>query len=398
MKQGTGSVMMSLKPFYRKTWAEIDLTALKENVRNMKRHIGEHVHLMAVVKANAYGHGDAQVAKAALAEGASILAVALLDEALSLRAQGIEEPILVLGAVPPEYASIAAEKRIIVTGYSVGWLKDVLGFLNEAEAPLEYHLKIDTGMGRLGCKTEEEIKEMMEMTESSDKLNCTGVFTHFATADEKDTDYFNMQLDRFKELISPLPLDRLMVHSSNSAAGLRFREQLFNAVRFGIGMYGLAPSTEIKDELPFRLREVFSLHTELTHVKKIKKGESVSYGATYTAQRDEWIGTVPVGYADGWLRRLAGTEVLIDGKRQKIAGRICMDQFMISLAEEYPVGTKVTLIGKQKDEWISVDEIAQNLQTINYEITCMISSRVPRMFLENGSIMEIRNPILPDQS
>ncbi|AMR09161.1 alanine racemase [Bacillus licheniformis] len=389
---------MSLKPFYRKTWAEIDLTALKENVRNMKRHIGEHVRLMAVVKANAYGHGDAQVAKAALAEGASILAVALLDEALSLRAQGIEEPILVLGAVPPEYASIAAEKRIIVTGYSVGWLKDVLGFLNEAEAPLEYHLKIDTGMGRLGCKTEEEIKEMMEMTESSDKLNCTGVFTHFATADEKDTDYFNMQLDRFKELISPLPLDRLMVHSSNSAAGLRFREQLFNAVRFGIGMYGLAPSTEIKDELPFRLREVFSLHTELTHVKKIKKGESVSYGATYTAQRDEWIGTVPVGYADGWLRRLAGTEVLIDGKRQKIAGRICMDQFMISLAEEYPVGTKVTLIGKQKDEWISVDEIAQNLQTINYEITCMISSRVPRMFLENGSIMEIRNPILPDQS
>jgi len=398
VKQGTGSVMMSLKPFYRKTWAEIDLTALKENVRNMKRHIGEHVHLMAVVKANAYGHGDAQVAKAALAEGASILAVALLDEALSLRAQGIEEPILVLGAVPPEYASIAAEKRIIVTGYSVGWLKDVLGFLNEAEAPLEYHLKIDTGMGRLGCKTEEEIKEMMEMTESSDKLNCTGVFTHFATADEKDTDYFNMQLDRFKELISPLPLDRLMVHSSNSAAGLRLREQLFNAVRFGIGMYGLAPSTEIKDELPFRLREVFSLHTELTHVKKIKKGESVSYGATYTAQRDEWIGTVPVGYADGWLRRLAGTEVLIDGKRQKIAGRICMDQFMISLAEEYPVGTKVTLIGKQKDEWISVDEIAQNLQTINYEITCMISSRVPRMFLENGSIMEIRNPILPDQS
>ena len=389
---------MSLKPFYRKTWAEIDLTALKENVRNMKRHIGEHVRLMAVVKANAYGHGDAQVAKAALAEGASILAVALLDEALSLRAQGIEEPILVLGAVPTEYASIAAEKRIIVTGYSVGWLKDVLGFLGETEAPLEYHLKIDTGMGRLGCKTEEEIKEMMEMTESSDKLNCTGVFTHFATADEKDTDYFNMQLDRFKELISPLPLDRLMVHSSNSAAGLRFREQLFNAVRFGIGMYGLAPSTEIKDELPFRLREVFSLHTELTHVKKIKKGESVSYGATYTAQRDEWIGTVPVGYADGWLRRLAGTEVLIDGKRQKIAGRICMDQFMISLAEEYPVGTKVTLIGKQKDEWISVDEIAQNLQTINYEITCMISSRVPRMFLENGSIMEIRNPILPDQS
>ncbi|MFN2746725.1 MULTISPECIES: alanine racemase [Bacillus] len=387
---------MSLKPFYRKTWAEIDLTALKENVRNMKRHIGEDVHLMAVVKANAYGHGDVQVAKAALSEGASILAVALLDEALSLRAGGIDEPILVLGAVPPEYAGIAADKRIILTGYSVQWLKEVLGCLDDTGAPLEFHLKIDTGMGRLGCKTEEDIKEMMEITESSQKLDCTGVFTHFATADELDTDYFNMQLNRFEELIRPLPLDRIMVHSSNSAAGLRFKKQLFNAVRFGISMYGLSPSTEIKDELPFRLREVFSLHTELTHVKKIKKGESVSYGATYTATHDEWIGTVAVGYADGWLRRLAGTEVLIDGKRQKIAGRICMDQFMISLPEEYPVGTKVTLIGRQDDEWIPVDEIAKRLETINYEITCMISSRVPRMFLENGSIMEIRNPILPN--
>ena len=387
---------MSLKPFYRKTWAEIDLTAVKENVRNMKRHIGGRVHLMAVVKANAYGHGDAQVAKAALEEGASILAVAFLDEALSLRGQGIDAPILVLGAVPPEYVGIAAEHRITVTAYSVRWLKDVLGFIGSVSVPLDFHLKIDTGMGRLGCKTEEEIKEMMDMTEASDKLNCRGVFTHFATADEKETDYFNMQLDRFKELIKPLPLDRLMVHSSNSAAGMRFKEQLFNAVRFGVSMYGLSPSSEIKDELPFPLKEVFSLHTELVHVKKIHKGESVSYGATYTAEHDEWIGTVPVGYADGWLRRLAGSEVLIDGKRQKIAGRICMDQFMISLSEEYPVGTKVTLIGKQKDESISVDEIAKKLQTINYEITCMISSRVPRMFLENGSIMEIRNPILPN--
>ncbi|MBU8788072.1 MULTISPECIES: alanine racemase [Bacillus] len=386
---------MSLKPFYRKTWAEIDLTALKENVRNMKRHIGEDVHLMAVVKANAYGHGDAQVAKAALAEGASILAVAFLDEAISLREQGIDAPILVLGAVPPEYAGIAAKRRITVTGYSVDWLKEVLRLIGDIGEPLDFHLKIDTGMGRLGCRNEDEIKEMMEMAESSGKVNCCGVFTHFATADEKDTDYFNMQLDRFKKLIKPLPLDRLMVHSSNSAAGMRFEKQLFNAVRFGVSMYGMSPSPEIKDELPFPLKEVLSLHTELVHVKKIAKGESVSYGATYTAEHDEWIGTVPVGYADGWLRRLAGSEVLIDGKRQKIAGRICMDQFMISLREEYPVGTKVTLIGKQNDESISVDEIARKLQTINYEITCMISSRVPRMFLENGSIMEIRNPILP---
>ncbi|MDA7026552.1 alanine racemase [Bacillus sp. CLL-7-23] len=387
---------MRLKPFYRKTWAEIDLTALKDNVRHMKQHIGEDVHLMAVVKANAYGHGDAQVAKAALAEGASILAVAFLDEAISLRGQGIKAPILVLGAVPPEYAHIAAEYRITVTAYSVGWVKEALGFLSDDETALDIHLKIDTGMGRIGCRTEEEIKEIMELAKASGKINCRGVFTHFATADEKETDYFRMQLERFKKLIKSLPLDRLMVHSSNSAAGLRFKEQLFNAVRFGIGMYGLSPSPEIKDELPFPLQEVFSLQTELAHVKKIEKGESVSYGATYTAEHDQWIGTVPVGYADGWMRKLAGSEVLIDGKRQKIAGRICMDQFMIALDQEYPVGTKVTLIGKQKDESISVDEIAERLQTINYEITCMISSRVPRMFLENERIIGVRNPILPN--
>lgn len=265
---------MSLKPFYRKTWAEIDLTALKENVRNMKRHIGEDVHLMAVVKANAYGHGDAQVAKAALAEGASILAVAFLDEAISLREQGIDAPILVLGAVPPEYAGIAAKRRITVTGYSVDWLKEVLRLIGDIGEPLDFHLKIDTGMGRLGCRNEDEIKEMMEMAESSGKVNCCGVFTHFATADEKDTDYFNMQLDRFKKLIKPLPLDRLMVHSSNSAAGMRFEKQLFNAVRFGVSMYGMSPSPEIKDELPFPLKEVLSLHTELVHVKKSPKGKA----------------------------------------------------------------------------------------------------------------------------
>jgi alanine racemase len=159
-------------------------------------------------------------------------------------------------------------------------------------------------------------------------------------------------------------------------------------------MYGLRPSAEITDEIPFKLRPAFTLHSTLSHVKKVRKGESVSYGAEYTAEKDTWIGTVPVGYADGWLRKLKGTEILVKGKRLKIAGRICMDQFMVELDHEYPPGTKVTLIGRQGDEYISMDEIAGRLETINYEVACTISSRVPRMFLENGSIMEVRNPLL----
>ncbi|MEC0253185.1 alanine racemase [Bacillus halotolerans] len=383
---------MSTKPFYRDTWAEIDLSAIKENVSNMKKHIGEHVHLMAVVKANAYGHGDAEVAKAALESGASCLAVAILDEAISLRQRGLKAPILVLGAVPPEYAKIAAEYDVTLTGYSVEWLQEAARHLKKAS--LHFHLKVDTGMNRLGVKTEEEIHHVMKILERNPGLKCKGVFTHFATADEKQRDYFLMQFERFKELIAPLPLKKLMVHCANSAAGLRLKKGFFNAVRFGIGMYGLRPSAEITDEIPFKLRPAFTLHSTLSHVKKVHKGESVSYGAEYTAEKDTWIGTVPVGYADGWLRQLKGTEILVKGKRLKIAGRICMDQFMVELDKEYPPGSKVTLIGCQGDEYISMDEVAGRLETINYEVACTISSRVPRMFLENGSIMEVRNPLL----
>lgn len=380
--------------FYRDTWAEIDLSAVEENIMNMKRHIGSSVQLIAVVKANAYGHGDSQVAKAALSAGASMLAVAFLDEALALRKQGISAPILILGAVPPKAVKACADQEITVTAYSNEWLRTAVPYLDGA--PLQFHMKIDTGMGRIGLKTENEVMEMTRLANGHANLHVTGVFTHFATADELNTAYFHKQLSRFKTLIRTLPQDDMMVHSSNSAAGLRHKDQLFNAVRFGISMYGLSPSEEMKSLLPFPLRQAFTLHTKLIHVKKIAKGESVSYGAAYTAEKDEWIGTVPIGYADGWLRKLSGSEVLIGGRRQKTAGRICMDQMMVILPEELPVGTKVTLIGTQGGESITIDEIAKRLETINYEIPCTITSRVPRMFLKNGSIMEIRNSLLPN--
>ncbi|MFS0656913.1 alanine racemase [Bacillus sp. 179-C3.3 HS] len=388
---------MDTNAFYRDTWAEIDLTAIKHNVSHMKDHIGKKVQLMAVVKANAYGHGDIEVARAALEAGADLLAVAFLDEAISLRNKGINAPILVLGAVPPQYVKVAVKYNIIMTGYSIEWLREVTkGVKDQIGQPIRFHLKIDSGMNRLGVKTLDEVNEVKALVSQHSFLQLEGVFTHFSTADEKDERYFDKQVETFKTLLQPLHTEGILVHCANSAAGLRFKEVLFNLVRFGISMYGLSPSEEIKDELPFKLQEALSLHTKLAHVKLVHQGESVSYGATYTANQDTWIGTVPIGYADGWLRKLAGAEVLIQGKRRKVAGRVCMDQFMVELNEDTLVGEPVVLIGTQGEEKITVDEAAKKLQTINYEVTCSIGYRVPRVYVEDGKRVHVRNPLLQD--
>ena len=184
------------------------------------------------------------------------------------------------------------------------------------------------------------------------------------------------------------------IHSGNSAAALRFEKSHFNAVRMGIAMYGLTPSIEMEPELPYPLEEAFSLHSRLVHVKKLNKGDKVSYGATYEAQEEEWVGTLPIGYADGWIRKLQGQEVLINGNRAPIIGRICMDQCMIKLPHEIPPGTKVTLIGEQNGEKVSINEIAKRAETINYEIPCIISSRVPRIYKQNSKTIDIINAII----
>ncbi|MEH7775695.1 alanine racemase [Bacillus altitudinis] len=386
---------MDTNAFYRDTWAEINLSAIKHNVSHMKDHIGQNVQLMAVVKANAYGHGDIEVTSAALKAGADLLAVAFLDEAISLRNKGVKAPILVLGAVPAEYVKVAVRYNVIMTAYSIDWLREVVKVMKgQMGQPIRFHLKIDSGMNRLGVKTIEQVSEVKELVHNHSFLKLEGVFTHFATADEKDENYFGMQVDTFKTLLQPLHTDKLLIHCANSAAGLRFKDTLFNMVRFGISMYGLSPSEEIKDELPFQLEEALSLHTKLAHVKPIQKGESVSYGATYTANQDTWIGTIPIGYADGWIRKLAGTEVLVGGKRRKIAGRVCMDQFMVDLQKDIPAGEPVVLIGTQGEDRISVDEIAKRLETINYEVTCSVGYRVPRVYIEDGERVHVRNPLL----
>lgn len=382
--------------FYRDTWVEVNLDAITHNVKAMKHHIGENVEIIAVVKANGYGHGASQVAKTALDAGASILAVAFLDEAIALRNSGINAPILVLGATRAENVELAIKYNITLTVFSIDWLYEAKQYIQKDTINL--HIKLDTGMGRLGIRNAEDLASLMTFVSGSSLFAITGIYTHFATADEIDLQYFNNQYEKFLELIDSISHENILVHCGNSATGLRFPDKLFNAVRLGISMYGLSPSLEIKNELPYSLKEAFALQTKLVHVKKVPKGTKVSYGATYEAKEDEWIGTLPIGYADGWLRRLKNSEVLVDDKRVELVGRICMDQCMVKLPYKLPIGTKVTLIGKQNNERISVDEVAERLDTINYEVTCMITSRVPRMFFKNKSIIDVSNPLITNMT
>lgn len=379
--------------FYRDTWAEVDLECIAENVSSVRKHLPEKVEIMAVVKANAYGHGDVQVAKTALSAGASLLAVAFMDEAVALRHKGIQAPILVLGASRPEDVQVAAKYDISLTVFQRDWLQKAQQHLAISDR-VSLHIKVDTGMGRIGVRSRDELVSVEQLILKDERFRFEGIFTHFATADELDTHYFEQQLALFEELLKGLTKQPKYIHTSNSAAAIRFPKANFNAVRLGITMYGLTPSIEMEKEIPFPLKEAFSLQTRLVHVKQVKKGDKVSYGATYESCKDEWIGTIPIGYADGWIRRLQGQEVLVDGKRSPIVGRICMDQCMVRLPAQLPVGTAVTLIGRQGQEFISINEIAAKLDTINYEVPCIITNRVPRLYKKGGKIVDIKNDLL----
>lgn len=371
-----------VKPiFYRPTWAEINLEHIAYNIKQMKQRLSSSTKVMAVVKADGYGHGAIEVAKTALNSGAEALAVALLEEAVELRKAQIDAPILVLGRTDPAYAGIASEFDITLSVFQTEWFTSAQPYIQDQ--PLKVHVEVDSGMNRTGLKTVRELQDCLETLSQMSCLELTGVYTHFATADEQDPSYLNEQIKTFEHVLqgfSNRKESALAVHISNSAASIRLDNQMYQYIRFGVSMYGMYPSDYIKASSDIELRPAFSLHTKIIAVKQIKKGETVSYGQIFEAPEDMWLATIPIGYGDGWLRKLTGIEVLIDGKRMKIVGRICMDQCMIALDQAYPIGEDVTLIGKQQDEEIKVEEIAHYLETINYEITCQISARVPRVY------------------
>lgn len=367
---------------FRPTKAIIDLQAIKYNVTSLRHYLQPNVAIIAVVKANAYGHGDIEVAKVAIEAGATMLAVATPDEAVHIRTHFKEIDILVLGATPPSFVSYASEKKITLTVFSLQWMEQAQAYLPFSKQ-LKIHVKIDSGMGRIGITTKEELLALYESINQKTAFVVDGIFTHFATADEEDTQYFEKQVYIFKELLAALPTKPRLVHVANTATALVKDASLqYDAVRFGISMYGLYPSSYVGELLPFQIKPAFSLETELVHVKELKVGQSLGYGATFTAQQDCFIGTIPIGYADGMIRRLSGQDVLVDGKRAKIVGRICMDQSMILLPKAYTTGERVVLIGRQQGDEITIDEWAEQLETINYEVPCIITARVPRIYNE----------------
>ncbi|EZH65635.1 alanine racemase [Bacillaceae bacterium JMAK1] len=374
-----------MEQLYRETWIQVNTEAIKQNVASLDRlHNGDR-KIMAVVKANGYGHGAIEVAKAALVGGATVLGTALLEEAIELREAGIVAPIVVLGRTAASGAGVAAKLDIALTTFQREWLVSAMEHLERGQS-LKLHVKYDTGMGRIGVRTIEEVKEVLTTIDEEESLELEGLFTHFATADELDLSYYEEQQKTFDELIRVLTSEDRhipLIHCANSAASMRFKDACYNMVRFGISMYGLLPATDLEAELPFSLAPALSLYSHLSHVKPVKSGSKISYGGTYTATQDEWIGTVPIGYGDGWIRSNAnGGEVIIDGMRLPIVGRICMDQMMVRLPHEMSVGQRVTLIGEDNNERITIEEVADRLGTITYEIPCLITKRVPRLYVE----------------
>lgn len=371
-----------MQEYYRDTWAEIDLDAITHNVKQIK-DLHPTKEIFAVVKANGYGHGDAEVSKVAIEAGVSCLAVSGLDEALRLRNSGIEVPILVLGMTRLKDVLLAAENNISLTAHDEMWIEHLVSL--PLKTPVKVHLKIDSGMHRLGLMTEEQVQKNFNRLKTAPMVEVEGVFTHMATADS-DKEYLGHQIETFKRLIANLDLsDVKYVHLENTATLLQKEFDFDHGIRLGLGLYGINPDKEFIP-IEFELRPALKLLSNLVQVKKIKKGDKVGYGATYEAQEDEWIGVVPIGYADGWTRSHQGRHVIVNGYECEIIGRVCMDQMMIRLPKQFPMGTEVTLIG----DGMPVERVAKEVGTISYEILCLISDRVPRVYKQGGKIIAVK--------
>lgn len=361
------------------TWVEVDLDAIKDNVRYVKDLTGSEV--MAVVKANGYGHGAVPVAQAAVAGGATWLAVARPDEALELREAGLDAPILILGYIRSERVREMIQERVSLTVWTPEHMQDIGEQARKAGQDAFVHLKIDTGMGRLGTFPD-RAAQVAQAALDQQGVQLQGVFSHLARADERDPEPTEVQQRRFQEALSHLKKAGIqvpVVHLANSAASLTRPGFSYDMVRLGISMYGLPPSSAVP--LPDEMRRALSWKTVLSSIKTLPPGHGVSYGHEYITKGEERIGALPLGYADGY-RRTAGNEVLIHGQRSPVIGRVCMDQCMIQLDHiDHPqLEDEVVLIGVQGDQEITADEVGQTWGTINYEVTCAIGPRVPRFY------------------
>ena len=382
-----------MKP-YTRVCARVDLDAVEYNMERMKDNIKEGVQMLAVIKTDGYGHGAVQIAKM-LEEKAYIwgYATATLEEAVLLRHAGIKKPVLVLGCIFPDEMDEAIENEVRITTYTT----EIAQMLSERAVSLGknayVHIKLDTGMARLGFQiTEESAGEITEIAKMPG-LSLEGLFTHFAKADETDKSYTDKQFEKYmwmKEVLEKRGVIFPYYHCSNSAGIIDIRETNLDLVRAGISIYGLYPSEEVvKENVP--LKPAMELVSHVAHVKWVPAQTSVSYGGTYVTDKETKIATIPVGYGDGYPRSLSNKGyVLIHGKKAPILGRICMDQFMVDVTEipKVKYGDKVTLIGNDGKEKLPVEILSDLSGRFNYEFVCDLGKRIPREYIRHGEVVE----------
>jgi alanine racemase len=381
-------------------WAEVDLSAIAHNVRELRRRADPKAKVMAVVKANGYGHGAVEVARTALANGAEWLGVARLPEAIPLREAGFGVPILVFGYTPPAEAGRLIEYDLRQSVYSPAAARAYSAAAAARGRRIRVHLKVDTGMGRLGMVPaalsgkapghavgEDFIREATAIARLPG-LDAEGIFTHFAASDSADTSYARRQLAMFLEVLSALRaagLEFTVRHAANSAAVIALPESHLDLVRPGIALYGLRPSDEV-DLTNISLQPAMALKARIIHLKSVPAGTCISYGMTYRTPSPTVIATIPAGYADGFRRLLSSKgEMLAGGRRVPVVGRVCMDLTMLDVGAvtDACIEDEVVIFGRQGNEFISADDLARELGTINYEIVCDVTARVPRVYQSN---------------
>lgn len=382
-----------MKPeFFKRTWAEVDLDILGENTRRIRSFLSPGCKLMCVVKADAYGHGDRYCAREMAKNGADWFAVSNLNEALSLRDAGIIQPVLILGTTPPEFAGVLHEQKITQTVFSSAYAAALQDAAQAAGVTVDVHLKIDTGMGRIGfdgfaCGGANEAAHAAALP----NLHATGIFTHFASADESAPDaesYTRGQYARFLEMIAALEMRGVtfsLRHCCNSAATLRYPEMHLDMVRPGLILYGMLPDPCCADILP--LRPAMQLKSSVSMVKTLPENRFVSYGRQWSSPSPAAVATVPIGYADGYHRSLSNKGLmLVHGRRARVIGRVCMDQLMLDVTgiPGVAAGDEVTIIGTDGEETLPVETMAEAAGSFNYEIVCLIGKRVPRLYLHGG--------------
>lgn len=383
---------------YQRVWAEVDLDAIWENMVHMKENIAENTKILAVIKTDGYGHGGVPIAK--MLEQLDFMfgyAAATYEEAHVLREAGVKKPILILGYTFPYCYEELIREEIRPAVYRRDTVEELAAAAAKVGKKAKVHIKVDTGMGRIGITPDEEGLEFVRFLIEHPELEVEGIFTHFAKSDETDKTSANHQLELFQDFIKKIQTELGITipvkHCSNSAAILEMPQANMDMVRAGITTYGLYPSEEVsKDIVP--LRAAMSLYSHIVYCKMIHAGQSVSYGGLFTAQKDTRVATIPVGYGDGYPRSLSGKGyVLIHGKKAPILGRVCMDQFMVDISEipEAMDGDKVTLLGMDGTERITAEELGELSGRFNYEFVCDLGKRIPRVYIQHGEITEVRD-------